>query len=46
MKLFRYKENNLTKPGILINDKMFDASGFANDYNEDLKKSQMRGIKI
>lgn len=35
MKLFRYKENDTTKPGIIIDDKMFDASDFVKDYNED-----------
>ncbi len=35
MKLFRYKENNSTKPGIIINDMMYDASAFVKDYNED-----------
>ena len=34
MKLFRYRENNITKPGILLDDKMYDASGFVKDYNE------------
>ena len=34
MKLFRYRENNTTKPGIIIDEKMYDASSIVRDYNE------------
>lgn len=35
MKLFRYREGKTTKPGIVINEKLFDASAIVNDYNEN-----------
>lgn len=35
MKLFRYKENGSTKPGIIVDEKMYDASTLIQDYNED-----------
>ena len=35
MKLFRYREGKNVKPGILIEEKMFDASALVHDYNED-----------
>lgn len=34
MKLFRFGEPGKEKPGILVNDKLFDASGFSEDYGE------------
>lgn len=35
MKLFRFGEPGKEKPGILVNDKLFDASGFGEDYGEN-----------
>jgi 2,4-diketo-3-deoxy-L-fuconate hydrolase len=34
MKLFRFGELNKEKPGVILNDVMFDASAFGEDYNE------------
>lgn len=34
MKLFRFGEAGKEKPGILLNGKMYDASGFGEDYGE------------
>ncbi|MES2520114.1 MAG: fumarylacetoacetate hydrolase family protein [Bacteroidota bacterium] len=34
MKLFRFGEIGAEKPGIIINDKMFDVSPYVQDYNE------------
>lgn len=34
MKLFRYKQNSITKPGIVMNNNMHDISDFTEDYNE------------
>jgi 2-keto-4-pentenoate hydratase/2-oxohepta-3-ene-1,7-dioic acid hydratase in catechol pathway len=35
MKLFRFGSPGQEKPGVLINEKKFDVSAFAKDYNED-----------
>ncbi len=35
MKLFRYRKDNTTKPGIIIDEKMYDASSIVKDYNEE-----------
>jgi len=35
MKLIRFGEAGKEKPGVIINEKLLDASGFFNDYNED-----------
>ena len=35
MKLFRYVQNNTTKPGIILDDKMYDVSGIVKDYDEE-----------
>lgn len=35
MKLFRYIQNNATKPGIILDDKMYDVSGIVKDYDEE-----------
>ncbi len=35
MKLFRFRENGSTKPGIMIDEKLYDASTLVKDYNED-----------
>jgi 2,4-didehydro-3-deoxy-L-rhamnonate hydrolase len=34
MKLFRFGELHKEKPGVILNDVMFDASAFGEDYNE------------
>jgi 2,4-diketo-3-deoxy-L-fuconate hydrolase len=34
MKLFRHGDRSKEKPGVVINDVMFDASSFGEDYNE------------
>src|SRR5579863_6563568 len=34
MKLFRFGELNKEKPGVILNDVMYDASGFGEDYDE------------
>jgi 2,4-didehydro-3-deoxy-L-rhamnonate hydrolase len=34
MKLIRFRENDKEKPGILLDDKYYDASSFGEDYNE------------
>jgi 2,4-diketo-3-deoxy-L-fuconate hydrolase len=34
MRLFRFGELNKEKPGVILNDVMFDASAFGEDYNE------------
>ena len=35
MKLIRYGEPNREKPGIMLDDRLYDATGFGEDYNED-----------
>ncbi len=35
MKLFRYIQNNATKPGIILDDNMYDVSGIVKDYDEE-----------
>ncbi|HTJ49640.1 MAG TPA: fumarylacetoacetate hydrolase family protein [Cyclobacteriaceae bacterium] len=35
MKLIRYTENQKTRTGIVLNDKLYDTSGFGQDYNEE-----------
>ncbi|MFI5187798.1 MAG: fumarylacetoacetate hydrolase family protein [Chitinophagales bacterium] len=35
MKLIRFGEPGKEKPGVIINDKMYDASSFGEDYNEN-----------
>ena len=35
MKLFRYKESESTRPGIIIDKKMYDVSAVVKDYNEE-----------
>jgi 2-keto-4-pentenoate hydratase/2-oxohepta-3-ene-1,7-dioic acid hydratase in catechol pathway len=34
MKLIRFRENGKIKPGVIISDTFYDASGFGEDYNE------------
>jgi 2,4-didehydro-3-deoxy-L-rhamnonate hydrolase len=34
MKLIRFRENGVVKPGVIINDKYLDASSFGEDYDE------------
>jgi len=34
MKLFRYRQNGITRPGIVMNDNMYDISDITEDYNE------------
>src|SRR3569833_1306090 len=34
MKLIRFRENGKEKPGIILNEKYYDASAFGEDYNE------------
>ena len=34
MKLIRFRENGKVKPGVVINEQFYDASGFGEDYNE------------
>jgi len=34
MKLFRFGAPGKEKPGVLVNDKLLDASGFGEDYGE------------
>lgn len=34
MKLIRFRENNLVKPGVIIEDTYYDISAFGEDYNE------------
>ncbi len=35
MKLIRYGEVNREKPGVILDDRYYDATGFGEDYNED-----------
>jgi 2,4-diketo-3-deoxy-L-fuconate hydrolase len=39
MKLIRFGEANKEKPGIILNDKYYDASSFGEDYNEHFFES-------
>jgi 2,4-didehydro-3-deoxy-L-rhamnonate hydrolase len=39
MKLIRYRQNGTVKPGIIINDELYDASSFGEDYNEQFFES-------
>jgi 2,4-didehydro-3-deoxy-L-rhamnonate hydrolase len=34
MKLFRFGELNKERPGVILNNVMYDASAFGEDYNE------------
>ncbi len=39
MKLIRFRENDLVKPGVIIYDAFYDASSFGEDYNEQFFES-------
>jgi len=41
MKLFRFRNNGIVKPGVCIGNKDYDASSIATDYNESFFENEL-----